>query len=118
MMKNINQPSPAQKKLLTYLVEKRKMKIDKDEVIPILDSIRRFVMVVHKIYTEPQATIFYKEFKEDGKKIKKRVITTTLEEIDKVKTDPNEPITIKTIRDTYQQITKSKYKPKDGKSNK
>ena len=99
-----NKLTPAQNKLVTYLI-KRDPKLKKDDLISLLSSIKRFVTVVQKIYTEPQARMYYKEVDENGKKVKKRYIDTNIEELLKVKRAPKEPITIKTFRELTQKIT-------------
>ena len=75
--------TPAQKKLTTYL--KKQYPDLKEKNIPeVLSGIKRFVNVVRKIYTEPQAQISIKELKINGVKQKKRIITTAIKEVVKV----------------------------------
>lgn len=70
-------------KLTAYL--KERSKVTDKEIPPLLKEIRRFVAVVHKIYTEPQYQTRIKEKKVDGKIVKYTVIDTDLEEFAKIK---------------------------------
>lgn len=101
--------STAKKKLVTFI--KKNHPEVKDEKLPLLlKDIRRFVTVVQKIYTEPQAKIYFKDIKEGERKVKKRFIDTNIEELLKIKRAPREPITVKTIRELTQKVTKTKVK--------
>jgi hypothetical protein len=74
---------PAGKKLISYLM-KRDPRLNERDVPHVLNSIKRFVDVVKKIYTEPQAQLFYKDLKIDGKTVRQRIIKTDFEELKKV----------------------------------
>lgn len=82
-MENKNEQTRAQKKLIAHLL-KRDPSLNEKTVVPVLNSIRRFVTVVHKIYTEPQAQISYKVRKVGNKTEKIRLIKTDLPELLKV----------------------------------
>lgn len=102
--------TPAKKKLIIFL-KKQHPEIEDKNIPLLLNNIRRFVAVVHKIYTEPQARIYFKVFKDnDGKKITKRVMDTNIEELKKIKREPNEPITVKTFRELTEKIAGEKLK--------
>ncbi len=105
----MNNDTPAKRKLLSYLKKHHPSIVD-SEIPLLLHNIERFVLVIQKIYTEPQAKISFKEVKENGIKIKKRFIETNIEELKKVKRKPNEPITSKTIREFTEKVSKVKYK--------
>ena len=47
-------------------------------------GIKRFVVVVQKIYTEPQAQIKYEEIIDNGVKTKRKIIETDIKELGKV----------------------------------
>lgn len=101
--------TPTKTKLVAYL--KKKYPNIKDEELPLLlKDIQRFVVIVQKIYNEPQAKISIKEVEENGKKVKKRFIDTNIEELLKIKRNTNEPITVKTIRELTEKVLKVKYK--------
>lgn len=101
--------TPAKKKLISYI--KTYHTEVKDSDLPLLlNNIQRFVSVIHKIYTEPQAKISFKEVKENGIKVKKRFVETNIEELMKVKRDAGEPITTKTIRELTEKVLGVKYK--------
>ena len=95
----------SKSKFILFL--KRKHFIEDKDVPTLLRDIKRFVSVVQTIYSEPQAQISIKEDLRNGKKLKTRVFTTNLDELKKVNRAPNEPITIKTIRELHQKITNS-----------
>lgn len=101
--------SPAQKKLINHLL-KRDPKLTEKELSSLLSSIKRFVTVVQKIYTEPQAKIYLKDVVENGKKVKKRFVETNIEELLKVKRDAGEPVTEKTFRELTEKVLGVKYK--------
>lgn len=96
--------SPAKKKLIKYLL-KRNPNLEETEIASQLNSIKRFVKVVQKIYTEPQAKIYFKEFEENEKKVKKRIIETTPDELSKLNRGTDKPITIETIRELTRKVT-------------
>lgn len=105
----MNNETPAKKKLIAYLKKQHPNVVDSD--IPLLlNDIKQFVSVIHRIYTEPQANIYLKEVNENGKKIKKRFIDTNIEELLKVKRDTDEPITSKTFRELTEKVLGVKYK--------
>jgi len=101
--------SKAQKKFATHLM-KRDPKLSEKDIPPLLNSFKRFVKVVQKIYTEPQAQIIIKDFKENGKIVRKRIINTDLEEFKKVfdKGKPRQDL-IETFRKFHKSVTKDKY---------
>ncbi len=59
--------SKAQQKFVAFLKKKDPNLTDKD-VYSLLDGFKRFVKVVHKIYTEPQAQFTIKERKTEAKR--------------------------------------------------
>jgi hypothetical protein len=68
----------------------------------LLNDFKRFVTVVQKIYTEPQAQITIKN--------DKRIINTDLEELRKVITKGKGPQSFKTIFNKFNKaVTKDKY---------
>lgn len=92
-MKN-DKNSPAKTKLIRHLIASDP-KLNEKTVVPVLNGIERFVKLVQKIYTEPQAKIRIKEKKVNGETIKQRVIDTDLEELKKItrgKTMPLEEV--------------------------
>lgn len=101
--------SKAQKKFATHLM-KRDPKLSEKDIPPLLNSFKRFVKVVQKIYTEPQAQITIKDFKVKGKVVRKRIISTDLEEFKKVfdKDKPRQDL-IETFRKFHKSVTKDKY---------
>ncbi|MBU4210481.1 hypothetical protein KKC08_00660 [Patescibacteria group bacterium] len=107
-MKKQNKPTQAQKKLISYL-KKRDSKLSEKEVLVLMNGIRRFVNVVRKIYTEPQAEIIYKDRKIGEKTIKQRVIKTDLTELVKVLDGKKKryPL-IETILKFNRTVTKAK----------
>lgn len=101
--------SPAQKKLINHLL-KRDPKLTEKELSSLLSSIKRFVKVVQKIYTEPQAQITIKDFKENGKVVRKRIINTDLEEFKKVfDRNKQKQDLAETFRKFHKSVTKDKY---------
>lgn len=105
----MNNDTSAKKKLVAYL-KKQHPDVEDNDIPLLLNSVKRFVSVIHKIYTEPQAKISIKEVTEDGKRVKKRFIDTNIEELLKVKRNTDEPITGKTFRELTEQVTGVKYK--------
>ena len=75
--------TPAQKKLITHLL-KRDSSLNEKTIIPVLNSIKRFVTLVQRIYTQPQAQISYKVRKVGNKTEKIRLIKTDYTELMKV----------------------------------
>jgi hypothetical protein len=93
--------SKAQKKFVTHLI-KRDPKLSETDIPPLLNSFKRFVKVVQKLYTEPQAQITIKN--------KQRIITTDLEEFRKVITKGEGPQSFsKTFDKLNKAVTKDKY---------
>ena len=79
----VDKDSPIKRKFAFYL--KKRFPNLKDKDLPyILSDIQRFVKVVQKIYTEPQAQVSYKDIVVNGKKVKQRIFTTDLKEVMKV----------------------------------
>jgi hypothetical protein len=76
--------TPAKKKLITYLKQQHP-NVEDNDIPPLLSDIKRFVTVVQKIYTEPQAQIKFKEKKVNGKIVKYKVVETDIEEFGKVR---------------------------------
>lgn len=101
--------SLAKKKLVKHLLKRDPNLTEKD--IPLqLNSIKRFVMVIQRLYTEPQAKITIKDFKKNGEMFHKKVISTDLEEFKKVfdKDKPRQGL-IETFRKFHKSVTKDKY---------
>lgn len=101
--------TPAKKQIITYL--KRRCPEIEDKSIPsLLNDIRRFVTVVQKIYTEPQAQIRYKEKKVRGKIEKYRVFDTDYEELLKVrgKNEKTIPLT-EAVKRLQKSVIKDNY---------
>ena len=101
----------AQRRFANYLLKRNPSLTEKD-IPPLLSSFKRFVTVVQKIYTEPQAQITIKEVKENGKSIRKRVITTDLEELQKITRKSKGP---KSFKDTFGTLNKAVTKDKYGR---
>lgn len=101
--------STAKNKLITFL-KKRHPELKDEELPLLLKDIRRFVTVVQKIYNEPQAKISVKEIKENGQKIKKRVVDTTIEELAKLVRGTGKPITEETFRELTEKVLHIKSK--------
>lgn len=101
--------SPTKKKLIVYL-KKQHPEVEDKDIPHLLSDIRRFVNVIQKIYTEPQARIYLKEINEHGKKVKKRFIDTNFEELLKIKRSSGEPVTGKTLRELTEKVLGVKYK--------
>lgn len=90
-------------------MKKRDPNLTEKELSTLLNGIRRFVVVVQKIYTQPQAQTKYKEVVENGIKTKNRIIETDKEELSKVTRGRGKPI-IETFREFNERITGDKYK--------
>lgn len=95
--------SKAQKKFGTHLM-KRDPKLSEKDIPPLLNSFKRFVKVVQKIYTEPQAQITIKN--------KQRIITTDLEEFRKVIIKGKGP---QSFSETFDKLNKAVTKDKYGR---
>jgi hypothetical protein len=105
----MDKQTSAQKKFISHLM-KRDPKLSEKDIPPLLNSFKRFVKVVQKLYTEPQAQITIKDFKENGKVIRKRIISTDLEEFRKVITKGKGPQSFsETFGKFNKAITKDKY---------
>lgn len=105
----MDKQTPAQKRFVSHLM-KRDPKLSEKDIPLLLNSFKRFVKVVQKLYTEPQAQITIKDFKENGKVIRKRIISTDLEEFKKVfdKDKPRQNLT-ETFLKFNKSVTKDKY---------
>lgn len=100
--------TPAKRRLLSSIKQKFP-NISDDELPDILNGVKRFVTVVQKIYTEPQAHIKIIEKKIGKKKIKKRVIESDLVEFKKV-VDKDKPTT--SLSDAFRAFNKAVTKDK------
>lgn len=107
----MNNQSPAQKKFISKLV-KRDPSLNEKDIPSVLSSFKRLVKVVQKIYTEPQAQITIKDFKENGKVVRKRIISTDLEEFRKVITKGKGP---QSFSETFDKLNKAVTKDKYGR---
>lgn len=99
--------TPAQKKLISYL-KKRDPSLTDKEIPTLLNSIKRFVNLTRKIYTEPQARVTYKDRKVGGKIKKDRIFNTDLNELSKVMGKKPEPIN-NVMQKFHKAVTKGKY---------
>lgn len=99
--------TPAQRKIISFL-KKRNPNLQEKELIQLLDSIKRFVKLTQRIYTEPQAQVTIRDRNENGKIIKDQIFNTTPEELEKVRENPSETM-IDLIRKTHKKVTKKKY---------
>ena len=97
--------TPAKKKLITHLKERHPEVADKDSP-HLLKDIRRFVAVVHKIYTEPQYQRRVKEKKVKGKVVKYTVVDTDLEEFVKIKGKSETPIPLSEAIKRFNSVVK------------
>lgn len=101
--------SVIQKKFISYL-KKRDPKMSDEETLEVLSGLTRFVKVVQKIYTEPQAQFSIKEKKVGNKTIKQQIITSDYEQLLKVrdKSKKKESL-IGLIKKFNKAVTKDKY---------
>lgn len=99
--------TPAKKKLINHLL-KRNPNLTEKELNSLVISIKRFVRVVQKIYTEPQAQVTIRDRNVNGKIVKDQIYNTTLEELEKVREKPSETF-IELIRKTHKKVTRKKY---------
>lgn len=83
--------SPTNKRLVST-IRKHYPNLNEKEMSSVLTSIKKFVVLVQRLRTEPQAQIIYKERKTGGKIHKQRVIKTEHEEIIKVMDKPHQSI--------------------------
>lgn len=88
-------------KKLVAIIKQKYPEISEKEASNILNDIKRYVKVVHKMANEPQATVQYKEQVESGKKVKNRILTTTIEEFGKIAKGEAVPLD-KAFRDLAQ----------------
>ena len=107
-MKSPGLETQAGKKLISYIL-KRDPKLTDRELGLLMNNIRRFVTVVQKIYTEPQAKIQIFERKIGNKKYKQRVISTDLNELKKV-IDKSKPT--QSLREVFRSLNKAILKDK------
>jgi hypothetical protein len=110
-MNNMTNKSRAQNKFEAYLMRWDHNLSEKD-IPSLLNSFKRFVKVVQKLYTEPQAQITIKDFKENGKVVRKRIITTDLIEFRKVITKGKGP---QSFSETFEKLNKAVSKDKYGR---
>ena len=97
----MDKQTPTQKKFVAHLIKRDPSLKDKD-IPSLLNNFKRFVTVVKKIYTEPQAQITIK----NGK----RIISTDLEELRKVITKGKGPQSFsETFGKFNKAVTKDKY---------
>lgn len=109
----------AQNKFVTFL-KKRDPKLSDKDINELLSGFKRFVKVVHKIYTEPQAQFHiedkYKKYKVKGGEIvvekaeKVKIISADYEELKKVfdKSKKKQNL-IEVLRQFTKEVTKDKY---------
>jgi len=84
MTRQKNVPSTKVTKKLLNIIKKKYPGASDDEIPKILSELKRFVRVTHKIATEPQAQIYYKEKKVKGKMQKHKITETGIGEFKKV----------------------------------
>ncbi|MFA6518242.1 MAG: hypothetical protein WCV93_01160 [Candidatus Shapirobacteria bacterium] len=75
--------TPAQKRFVSYL-RKRDPGLSETDIAKLLGDMKRFVKVIKKVYTEPQARIYYRERLVGEKIHKDRVVETDLQEVMKL----------------------------------
>lgn len=95
MNRNVQQLRKKQtnsEKQLLKLIKKRLPDISEREQSDVLSDLKKFVLVTHRIVTEPQAQIKYKTKKIKGKPVKHKIITTDLEEFKKIMDKPKMPL--------------------------
>lgn len=80
-------PSSTKKKLISK-IHKHYPNLDDKEMSTVLSNIKKFVVLIQRIKTEPQAQIIYKEKQINGRTIKDRIIQTDIEELAKVAGNP------------------------------
>jgi hypothetical protein len=101
--------SKAKKRIITFL-KKRHPELKDEELPLLLKDIRRFVTVIQKIYNEPQAKVSIKEVKENGQKVKKRIVNTNIQELAKLVKGTGRPITGETFRELTEKVLHIKSK--------
>lgn len=94
--------TPAKRKLISYIRENNP-DIANESLSDLLNGIERFVNVVQKIYIEPQANIKIIEEKIGNKTIKKRIITTDLNEVRKVIDKSKQKSPLKEVFDAFNK---------------
>ncbi len=105
----MNKDSVAERKLTSYLLRKDP-KLTERDLSSLLNDFRRFVKVVHKIYTEPQAQFQIVEKEIKGKVTKLRVINTDIKELKKVLNKDEKSLSIEeTFKRFNKAVTKDKY---------
>ncbi len=105
----MNADTPARKKFVAHLL-KQDPKLSEKETSFLLNSFKRFVKVVQRLYTEPQAQIIIKDQKVGDKIVRQRIITSDFEELQKV-FDKSKPVQdlAESMRKLHKSITKDKY---------
>lgn len=103
----MDKTSPAQEKFIRYL-HKRYPTLSNKEAPMVLNSIKRFVDLTRKIYTEPQAIVKYKDNESNGKKIKDRVFNTTVDEVEKARKKDTDKL-LELMRNAHKTFIKKKY---------
>lgn len=102
--------SHAQSTLINHL-KKRDPKLSDNDVSETISGLRRFVILVQKIYTQPQSTLKLVDVKIGKKVIRKDLlITTTMEEIVKTKSGKRNTPLLLAFRTAYDVATKGKKK--------
>ena len=104
-----NNDTPAKKKLIAFL-KKQHPEVEDKDIPNILNDIRRFVTVIQKIYSEPQAKVYYKDVSDGGRKVKNRYIDTNIEELMKLTKGTGKPATIEAFRELTEKVLKIKFK--------
>lgn len=105
----MNDFSVAKKKFASYL-KKRNPQLTDTDIAAVLGDMARFVKVVQKIYTEPQAQFSIKEKKVGNKIVKQKIVTSDYEQLLKVrdKSKKRESL-IELIKKFNKSVTKEKY---------
>lgn len=97
----------VQKRLVSFL-KKRDPALPDKEIADILNSLKRFVNLTKKIYTEPQAQVSFRDKKVGNKIQKDRIFTTDVQELVKVMDKHIEPLE-KVMRKFHKSVTKKKH---------
>lgn len=95
----------SRQRLISHL-KKRDPKLTDDDASQVVSSLKRFVILVQKLYTQPQAELLYKDRKVDGKKIRVLTINTNIDELAKVTNGPT-PIQV-AMNKLMKAVTKGK----------
>jgi len=103
--------SSDQKKFLDFLKKKNNLKLTEEDSTNLLNDFERFINVVQKIHTQPQAQFHIEEkVLKSGEKVKIRMIESDLEELRKVyNKDSKTQDMLVTLRKFYKQVTEDKY---------